>query len=366
MSCSTIKAVFFGVMLLLCVGLSLQEIQTSRADRIMDFTVSPAKDMATWRAFGRTWTVRLALSEVVEDNEDYFHGSLEGDDSAVVSFSLLPGTGLSGMIATHNETWWVTARKQRSVDDVEDLSVWMYKESHVLIDESLIPALNNPLDAEPHEADQSESEESATEGTERKRSVTAYKVAVFVDQKWATPSNNPWASQADTLGLFNDVNAIYKAQGLGQFTAKYQKQVTNSKSNLNDMLKYFSDTQGATLSSFKDTSYTNQVWLVGTNVGGLAYVGTSCTKTSNMNRKTAVCGLANYSRLFTVKTIAHELGHNRGASHDFTNQCTSTLKSGCQCSVMSYCYPTATNNPKGAKNAFSSTSINQMRSAGCY
>jgi hypothetical protein len=363
MICNAALKVFL-VVLILCVGFSVQDIEVSKAERIHDFRVTPTKDAVSWRAFGREWTVQLSLSQVMEDNEDYFHGTLVGDETAVVSFSLLPGLGLSGMIATHNETWWITARGKVAHDEDARTAVWMYKESNVLIDETLVPALHNPLHTEEDSHHQEDQEE--TEGGERKRAVTAYKVAVYVDQKWTTASNNPWSSQADTIGLMNDVNAIYKASGLGQFTVKYQKQITNTYSNPNDILSYFSDTQGATLSTFKDTSYTNQMWLVGSNVGGLAYVGTTCKASQNMNRKTAIAGLANFSRLYTVKTIAHELGHNRGANHDFTNQCSGTTTKGCQCSVMSYCYPTAANNPGGAKNTFSTTSINEMRNAGCY
>jgi len=241
----------------------------------------------------------------------------------------------------------------------------MYKESSVVIDETLIPALQNPLHTEDdHQVEEAKRE---TEGsTNQRRTLSAYKVAVYVDQKWTTAANNPWSSQADTIGLFNDVNAVYKAAGLGQFTVTYQKQVTNTFSSINDMLNYLSNTLSTTLSTFKDTTYTSQAWLVGSNVGGLAYVGTSCNPSGNMNRKTGVMGLANFSRLYTVKTIAHELGHNRGASHDFTNQCSGTTTTGCQCSLMSYCFPTSTNNPGGAKNALSTTSINEMKTAGCH
>jgi len=68
--------------------------------------------------------------------------------------------------------------------------------------------------------------------------------------------------------------------------------------------------------------------------------------------------------LWTVKTIAHELGHNRGAVHDFTNMCTSSVQTNCQCSVMSYCFPSVAT-PGGAVNYFSQSSISTMQAAGC-
>jgi len=360
------KTIIFALIavLVLCVASSAAQLvgstQTS-SERVTDFTLSETKDTASWTAFGREWIVHLELSDVVEDNMDYFHGTLDDDTGAIVSFALLPGTGLSGMIVTGSSTWWISARpipENQYSDDESLLGVFMTRETVSDFGGSM-PTFSQPLEAE-HEAD----DEGHSEG-EQKRSISSYKVAVYYDQKWATSSNNPWSSQANTVGLFNDVNAVYKAAGLGQFTVTYKSQVSNSLSTLNSMLTYFSDTASKTLSSFTDSSFTNHIWLVGTNVGGLAYVGTSC-KSATATRKTAVAGLVSYSRLWTVKTIAHELGHNRGANHQFTDACTSTLKSNCQCSVMSYCFPAATNNPNGAVNLFSSFSINEMKTAGCY
>lgn len=365
--------------LALCVSHSVAQLvrsTPSNSERVYDFTVSETKDSASWTAFGRGWTVRLELSGVVADNMDYFHGTLDGDVNAVVSFALLPGTSLSGMIATASDTWWISAQPMPEFgfsDEPDHLGIFMTREAHSQLDASDLPALSDPLhveedveDVDATAADETTDHGEANAHSDKKRTINSYKVAVHYDQKWATASNNPWSSQANTLGLFNDVNAIYKAAGLGQFTVSYQSQVTNTKTTLNDMLSYFSNTAGTTLSSFKDTSFTSHIWLVGTNVGGLAYVGTSCKPTTAANRKTAVAGLVNYSRLWTVKTIAHELGHNRGANHQFDGACTSTVKTNCQCSVMSYCFPAAGNNPLGAVNQFSSFTINEMKTAGCY
>jgi hypothetical protein len=382
-SYNNLIALIIASVLVLCVSVSAAQLVRSspaNADRVFDFTVSPARDRASWHAFGSEWIVRLELSEITEDNTDYFHGTLESDVNAIVSFALLPGTGLSGMITIQGTTWWISAQplpeNGYSVDE-DKLGIFMTREVHSSLDSAVLPSFSEPLQieedlssSETALADDSEiasSESDVDAAASRKRTISTYKVAVFYDQKWATASNNPWSSQADTLALFNDVNAIYKASGLGQFTVSYQKQVTNSLTTLNDMLSYFSNTASTTLSSFKDSTITNNIWLVGSNVGGLAYVGTSCKGASqNSNRKTAVAGLVNYSRLWTVKTIAHELGHNRGANHQFDNACTSTLKTGCQCSVMSYCFPSASNNPRGAVNFFSDFSINEMKAAGCY
>lgn len=356
--------------LALCVGYSAAS-QASRArynsERVYDFTVSSDKDLATWRAFGRQWTVHLYLSEVTEDNTDYFHGTLEGDENAVVSFSLLPGLGLSGMISERNQTWWIAARPlEENGESIEEdkLGVFMFREAHEDLPANIpLPPLMDPVSIPEPEADA-----DAELGEKRATTpVTKYKVAVFFDQKWALASNNPWSSQADTLGLFNDVNAIYKAAGLNTFSVVYGKQVTNTYTSISDMLTYFSNTASKNIAAFTDTSYTNYAWLVGTNIGGLAYVGTSCKGTSSkQTTKTGVMGLVNYSRLWTVKTIAHEMGHNRGANHQFDNQCNGSLTKGCQCSLMSYCFPSATNNPGGAVNALTSTNINEMKAAGCY
>lgn len=368
---SSFKTIFALIAVLaLCVCYSAAQLvrsTPSNSERVYDFTVSENKDSASWTAFGREWKVRLSLSEVVEDNIDiYFHGTLEHDVNAVVSFNLLPGTGLSGMIATQASTWWISAQPLPehgfSTDSDDKLGVFMLRETIADLDPAYLPALTEPLHDDLHAEDDEATIED--DGEQRKRGISTYKVAVYFDQKWAS-STNPWASQANTVALFNDVNAIYKAAGLGQFSVTYKTQVSNSKTTLNDMLSYFSNTASTTLSSFKESGFTNHIWLVGANVGGLAYVGTTCKATGSANRKTAVAGLVSYSRLWTVKTIAHELAHNRGANHQFTNACSSSLKTNCQCSVMSYCFPAAGNNPNGAVNAFSAFSINEMKSKGC-
>jgi len=286
----------------------------------------------------------------------------------VVSFSLRPGTGLSGMIMTANMTWFIRGMpvREKGMSEAEnDVVVFMLREhDDDLGSNFVLPPLADPIHVEEPEQEQEDSACESTEG--KKRTTTSYKVAVFYDQNFASASNNPWSSQANTMGLLNDVNAVYKAAGLNTFTFVYQSQVSNSQSTLSDMLNYFKSLS-TSLAAFSDKSYTNYVWLVGHNVGGLAYVGTSCKGTAvAQNSKTAVTGLVNYSRLWTIKTIAHELGHNRGAQHQFTDACSSTLKTNCQCSEMSYCFPTATNNPLGAVNYFSSYTVDQMHTAGCY
>ena len=380
--------VFAIAMLVMCVVLvgfasaaaPLARSTSSTQERVYDFTISESKDSASWTAFGREWSVHLELSDVVEDNTDYYHGTLEGDASAVVSFALLPGLSLSGMIATSETTWWIRAMPLIENDlseDEADLGIFMIRDESSL-QTTIMSEFATPLEAEIDvevAADPSSTcasgslnvEVDGSVASDRKRTVSTYKVGVLFDQKWASATTNPWSSQADTLGLFNDVNAIYKAAGLGQFHAQYLKQITNSKTTLNDMLTYFANTASANIAAMKDTSYTNYIWLVGTNVGGLAYVGTTCQGSrSAQNKKTAVAGLVSYSRLFTVKTIAHELAHNRGAAHEFDNACSKTATTNCQCSVMSYCFPTGSNNPRGAVNFFSDTSISKMKSTGCY
>jgi hypothetical protein len=357
--------------LALCVGHSVAQLvrsTPSNSERVYDFTVSQNKDSASWTAFGRGWTVRLELSEVVADNMDYFHGTLDGDVNAIVSFALLPGTSLSGMIVTGGNSWWIQAQplpEHGFSEDENRLGIFMLREAHSHLNAADLPALSDPLIADV-DAPVDSATSNVENGNERKRTISSYKVAVHYDQMWATASNNPWSTQANTLGLFNDVNAIYKAAGLGQFTVSYQTQVTNSYTSTTDMLSYYSDTASTTLSAFKDSSFTSHIWLVGTNVGGLSYVGTACNPSTAANRKTSVAGLVSYSRLWTVKTIAHELGHNRGANHQFDGACSSTVTTNCQCSIMSYCFPSASNNPLGAVNVFSSFTVNEMQTAGCY
>jgi hypothetical protein len=328
---------------------------------VFDFTISESKDSASWTAFGREWRVQLELSNVVEDNTDYYLGTLEGDASAAVSFALLPGTSFSGMIATGDTTWWIKALpvlENNLSEEDDDLGVFMIRDTSVELDEAVLPTFETPLEPDPEDED----EEADEDSQDRKRAISSYKVAVFYDQQWAS-SRNPWGSQANTLALFNDVNAIYRAAGLGRFKVGWQKQISRSRSGLSSMLSQFSRSSN---SAFNDRSYTNYIWLVGANVGGLGYVGSSC-RSNNQRQKSCVAGLVGSSRLWTVKTIAHELGHNRGAPHEFGNQCSGAgSRAGCQCSVMSYCFPSARNNPKGAVNYFSSASISRMRAAGCH
>eukprot|EP01087_Luapelamoeba_hula_P013688 TRINITY_DN3922_c0_g3_i1.p1 TRINITY_DN3922_c0_g3~~TRINITY_DN3922_c0_g3_i1.p1 ORF type:complete len:365 (-),score=46.71 TRINITY_DN3922_c0_g3_i1:115-1209(-) len=361
----SIFSLFFVIVL--CVGFSsatlVRSTQTETAERVNDFAVSSTNEV-TWSAFGRSWSVQLTLSDVVEDNEEYFHGTLAGDDSAIVSFALLPGNDLSGMIVTVAETYWISRQ-----DDI----IYMSSESNQDASSGQAPTFTEPLMHETVPAPEARSQVPAPsvgtvkKATAERTTVSTYKVAVYYDQNWATASNNPWSTQASTIALFNDVNAIYQASGLATFSVVYQKQVTNSASTVTDMLTYWANTMSTKLSSFTDNSYTNQLWLVGQNVGGLSYVGETCKGSAGvMKFKTAVAGLVNFSRLWTVKTIAHELGHNRGAVHTFDNQCAGSTATGCQCSVMSYCFPSSTNNPQGATNWFADSTIELMKSKGCY
>jgi len=361
---NNVFAAFF-MLVAMCVGLSvaaspLVRSTSTEQDRVYDFTISETKDSVSWTAFGREWNVRLELSDVVEDNTDYYHGSLEGDENAVVSFALLPGSGLSGMVATGDSTWWIRAMpvaENNYSENDEALGHFMLREQGSLQAAAAIAPFEAPLEADIDPVVDQEAEAGG-----QKRSVTSYKLAIYFDQNWVK-STNPWASQANTLGLLNDVNAIYKAAGVGTFQVVYGKQITNSQTSLSAMLSYFANTASASISAFTDRSYTSYMWLV----GGLTYVGTACKGTSAAQKqKTGVAGLVSWSRLWTVKTIAHELGHNRGAVHEFTNQCSGSTTTGCQCSLMSYCFPSASNNPTGALNYFTSTSVATMKAAGCY
>jgi hypothetical protein len=152
--------------LALCVGYSAAQLvrsTPSNSERVYDFTVSETKDSASWTAFGREWTVRLELSEVVADNMDYFHGTLDGDVSAIVSFALLPGTGLSGMIATQASTWWIMAQplpENGFSDDEDKLGIFMLREAHSNLDTSVLPALSDPIEVEPEEQTEVEDNEA--------------------------------------------------------------------------------------------------------------------------------------------------------------------------------------------------------------
>jgi hypothetical protein len=345
---------------------STHALRISHIEVIRDWQVT--NNVVSFTAYHRTWRIDIWLTDVVENNENYYHGRVQGDEgNTFASFTLFPNSQVSGMIMTHNETYLIESKPHPRGSGTD---ITIYKESNVLLDpHDELPGCQGAIGL-PHahgrDADSEQaSEEHAERGDQMIRTITSYKVAVYVDQHWLTASNNPWASQANTVGLFNDVNLVYSAAGLHGFTFKYIGQLSNpGYTTTSDMLPWFSG-RSSTLASFRDTTYTNQLWLVGLNVGGLAYVGPSCNPSTPESSKTAVVGLVNYSRLYTVKTIAHELGHNRGSQHDFTNQCSSTLTTNCQCSVMSYCFPTAST-PGGAVNRFSSTSINQMKTAGCY
>ena len=140
--------------LVLCVGVSAAQLVRStptNAQRVYDFTITPERDGASWTAFGREWNVRLELSDVMEDNTDYYLGTLDGDVNAVVSFSLLPGTGLSGMILVGGNTWWISAQplpEHGFSEDEDKLGIFMTRESHSSLEESSMPSFSEPLEVE--------------------------------------------------------------------------------------------------------------------------------------------------------------------------------------------------------------------------
>jgi len=68
-------------------------------------------------------------------------------------------------------------------------------------------------------------------------------VAIFVDQNFADPNQNSWADTASTLSLFNDVNAVYTAAGLGTFQVQAFGTLNSGSTSLTSLLSTFSSQQ---------------------------------------------------------------------------------------------------------------------------
>jgi len=341
------KVLLFLLLALIPLVLATEEplVRVAHYEPVLDFVVNPERDHLTFKAYGETWGFSIWVSDVTPDenlHDDHFHGTKDGVTNSLASFTLLPDY-ITGMIIMGNETYWLEAK-----DPSAPLTLFIYKSSDVWFH----PSVSRLNCAHAGHA-------IAHDDAPRLETRSTHGCTVFTDQFWRSAAHNPsWSAWSATLGLLNDVNAVYSSAGLGawSFTNGGKRDNKWSTQNaLNNMLNDFSAFAANKLGSGFETAS----WLVGLNIGGLAWVGTAC-KRAGPSYRTGVMGLANWSRLWTVKTISHELGHNRGAQHDFVKQCAAGQSSGCQCSVMSYCFPSA-QTAGGAVNYFSSTSKSQIK-----
>jgi len=320
------------------VALAKPPVHVAHYEPVEKFTVSEDRDQLSFYAYNHKWTFQIWLTDVRSENKYHFFGRLAGPHKSIASFTLLPNY-ITGLIVFNNETFWLEAK-----DPATPLDLFLYKSSDITFDPAFAQLKCGHSGHTPVHQNHGHN----------KRVITSY--AVFEDQYWVSNGYNPsWYTADGTYGLLNDVNVLYAASGLSTFNFAIEGVRSNSWITFDTLSYMLNDL--ATFWSGNAHDGKNALWLVGNNVGGLAYLGTGCS--SNPFYKTAVAGLSNWSRLWTVKTIAHELGHNRGANHDFNNQCGQGQGSGCQCSVMSYCFPDAST-AGGAVNYFSQTSINEI------
>jgi len=318
---------------------------------VLNFQVSEARDFLSFSAYNRMWRFNLELTDVQENNKDHFFGRISGDAKTLASWTLLPEY-ITGMILGANDTYFVEARE---AEKPHELSMYRYSDIQYEGDSGKIKCHNTnkherltPIQDELHlDTDHQE---------DKKDKRTIRYAAVFADQYWLSGSYNPYYySTGATVAIFNDVNALYAAAGLSTWRFDYYGGMSNPYgANPSALLTYLSNWQY--YGNF-NRGYNAIAWLVGLNVGGIAWLSSACGAYGPYYRG-AISGLAYWNRIYTVKTLAHELGHNRGAPHDFANQCSTdsvaNLATGCQCSVMSYCQ-------NSRVNYFSTTSANQIR-----
>jgi len=296
---------------------------------VSSFQVSENRDGVSFIAYGVQWEFDIWLSDVVENNANHFYGRLRGGTQLLSSFTLAPNY-VTGMIVLTNETLWLEAPPnsgnpyQLFIHKSSDVNIIPGKEQELRCGEANIPP-GTP-----------EQEQQA------KRSIAerGYKiVALLVDQFWLSPAYNPWYTIDATYGLMNDVNVVYANVGLfgqGYQVLAYLPNYWTTADQTYTMLTYASNWQ----QYYIPAAWNIVTYLVGNNVGGIAWMGGGCGRYGPYYR-TSVAGVVPYSRLWTVKNIAHEIGHTRGANHDFGAQCGQYQSGGCQCSVMSYCFPNA-------------------------
>jgi len=326
-------------------------IRVAHYEPVIGFSLNAAKDYVSFNAYGKKWEFTLSSSDLTDneaDNEGHYFGRQLNVDTSYLSSFTIVGDFVSAMIESGNDTFWLEAR-----DPTKPTELFIHRTSDVWFH----PSVRNINCQHPGHQSRNPADK-AEEGHLDARST--YKCTMYTDQYWLSPANNPsWYTSAGTLALLNDVNVVYVNSGLGGWSFSVGGKVGNQytqESQKNAMLTYFSNlaqSRGYT------SSGRSAHWLVGHNVGGLAWLGSTCNA-YGAYYKTGVSGLAYWSRLYTVKTIAHELGHNRGANHDFNSQCGANQATGCQCSIMSYCFPTASTYG-GARNYWTSKSIKEIK-----
>jgi len=330
-----------------------EHMRVASYEPVVNFQVDVANGELSFMAYRRLWQFNIWLTSVHEGNTEHFHGSMKDDPDSYASFSLI-SPSFTGMIITSNDTFWVERKYH-----VADPALYIHRSSDLWLHPSMEFSCG-------HAGEPQKDHSINTRGMETRNHAHAdgpVSVNVWMDQNWLS-SNNPWFSTTSTYGILNDVNLLYTSVGLHAFAFNQVGQRSNSwtqPSQVNSMLNDFSAwAANGNLPSTVDVGF----WLIGLNVGGLAWIGTGCSTTFSTYYRTGVAGLIyssgnTNSRLWTVKTIAHELGHLRGAQHYTTNQCVQGESTGCQCSVMSFCFPTS-QTPGGATNALAPVSIAQI------
>jgi hypothetical protein len=321
-----------------------REYRIAHHEPVRDFRLDNEKKEISFSAYGETWRFSVWLSDLKEKNEHHFYARFvdQKRSDKLSGFTVAPGH-IVGQIVLPNDTLWLEARDPNQAHEL-----FVYRQSQLSSPVELLPNLNSLQVPGIDQAAKRETEER----------ISAYVIRVYYDQDWIV---GPWGAWAAMVGLIHDVNVAYANAGLHGFNVEgnYGGGVYNPYGDTYAMLQMIGNVANS------QPGYNLYAYMVGRNLGGIAWVGTACNPGYGWYYRTSVNGMVNWSRLFTVKTLAHETGHNRGANHDFVNQCSSNNQPGCQCSIMSYCFPQAGYHYPEA-NLYSGTSLNEMVRAGCY
>ncbi|XP_019726168.1 disintegrin and metalloproteinase domain-containing protein 8a isoform X1 [Hippocampus comes] len=269
------------------------------------------------------------------ENHCYYHGHVVGVNDSSASMELC--SGLKGFVHFQDETYLIEplASQQAEVHSDEGLHA-IYNYKHLRRKRSSCSHGNTTMYydhiARPSGLLQLSSLRSRGQTRDRERKPRTVELAVVVDNTEYKRFGNKGTVEARVLEIANNVDRLYRPVGVrvmlvGLEIWSYRDQIEVSSSPEQTLSRFLEWRQRNLLPRMKhdNAQFITGLDFEGVTVG-LANTNAMCTSSSG-----AVNEDHNNNAIGVSSTIAHEMGHNLGLSHDTENCICGSLtsKKGC-------------------------------------